>query len=124
MQRVFLLNNNQRRHVFHSENALQQVQLVSFEYNVKDADDLSSFMFQWHLPGSQHTACQHYNMAYKKLPPLISGLPKHDLLKRLQKFYGEDDQFYSFTIELGKSFRSNESSLVIIMDTCDLSTAL
>ncbi len=116
MQTTILLNNAKRRQVVRSDKPLEKVRLLSFEYKGTDSKDLSTFTFAWFLPKKSKTVCQHYNMSYKTMSQTISGSPNHDLLKRLKTFYGANEDFYEFTIHLGKSFRSEDSSVMITID--------
>jgi hypothetical protein len=119
MQKAFLLCNNKHRQIVRSEKPLEKVRLLSFEYKETDSNDLSPFTFEWYLPKSKQTVCQHYNMSYKTMSQTISDSPNHDVLKRMKTFYGANEDFYEFTIKLNRSFRSENSSVMITIDILD-----
>ena len=116
MQRTFLLNNANPRQIVRSGKPMEKVRLLSFEYKGTSSSDISSFTVEWSLPKSRQRICQHYNMFYKTMSQKTSDSPNHDLLKRLKTVYGANEDFYEFTIQLGKSFGSEDTSLLITMD--------
>ena len=119
MEKTIILNNLQRKQIVVFNRPLQQVYLESFHFNETNQDDRPSFAVIWSLKESGKNYWQYYNLSLSQKVKAPPHLKQHDLLRRLRSCYPIQESFYSFTLQLGKPFRSDENALYIHLDIPD-----